>query len=72
MMFNGMEIHESLSVPEFKESHRKERKWAHRLMFKRYQRFTYKYERVVISMGGELYVHPNTMKVLNGQFTANP
>lgn len=60
----GMKVMESESVPEFKESRGQERKWAHRVMWNRSQRFKIKRERMVIAFEGALIAHPNTAKIL--------
>lgn len=74
ILLNGRAIHADPCIPEFKESHRQERKWAHRVMWRRYQRFTVKQERVVIIMGDMIVTHPNTlelMKKIIGSATIN-
>lgn len=61
---SGIRVHESAMIPEFQESHRQERKWANRVKYQRYRRFDIEQGRVVISMNGELYCHPNTLSVI--------
>ncbi|MGK8471183.1 hypothetical protein ACRS34_09580 [Stutzerimonas stutzeri] len=66
-MFSGTQVIESVFIPEFKEVHRQERKWAHRVMWNRNQRFKIKSERVVLLVGGVLHAHPNTAKIIYAQ-----
>lgn len=51
-------------VPEFKVWHRQERKWAHRVMWNRYQRFTLMNTRVMIITGSSIVAHPNTVDAI--------
>jgi len=60
----GTPVREDKYIPEFKEAHRKERKWARRVKFERYRRFDVKQERVVLFFEGVMLVHPNTYKIL--------
>lgn len=60
----GVRIHESGMVPEFAEGKKTERKWAHRVMYQRYRRFNVEKVRVVLSLKGELYAHPNTVSLI--------
>lgn len=63
-VFGGIRVVADPAVPEFKESHRQERKWARRVMFERYRRFDIKYERVMFCYNGQTIVHPNTYLIL--------
>ncbi|MFJ3685561.1 hypothetical protein [Pseudomonas sp. NPDC090208] len=69
-IYNGMRVVAELAVPEFIESHRKERKWAHRVMWNRDQRFTITQHRVFMNVGGCLFAHPKTVALLNEQLAA--
>lgn len=60
----GVEVREDKYLPEFKEAHRQERKWARRVRFERYRRFDVRQERVVFFFNGVMFVHPSTLKVL--------
>lgn len=60
----GVRVHQSESIPEFKDARGEERKWAHRVMFQRNRRFKVKKERVVLFLKGEMYCHPNTASIL--------
>lgn len=63
-LLSGRAVHADPCIPEFKESHRQERKWAHRMMWRRYQRFTFKQARVVIIMDNVIIAHPNTVDLM--------
>lgn len=63
-MLNGMQVFESASLPEWRETHRQERKWAARVMHNRNQRFKIKLERAVFIINGSMHVHPNTYEEL--------
>lgn len=60
----GTPVREDKYLPEFKEAHRQERKWARRVKHERYRRFDVRQERVVFFMQGVMFVHPNTYKIL--------
>jgi hypothetical protein len=60
----GTPVREDKYIPEFKEAHRKERKWARRVKHARYRRFDVRMERVVFFFEGTMFVHPNTYKIL--------
>lgn len=57
----GVQVFSDPCIPKFKEVHRRERKWAHRLMWKRGQRFAVKTEPMVIWLSGNLYCHPENL-----------
>lgn len=59
-----MRVFEDLCVPEFKEGHRQERKWVHRVMYQRYRRFNVTMVRCVICFKGAYFMHPNTYKLM--------
>ena len=63
---SGVSVHADPSLPEFKETHRQERKWAHRVMWNRHQRFTVFQRLLVVKTGGKLFAHPNTVERLKG------
>lgn len=63
-MINGMQVFELAALPEWRETHRQERKWAHRVMHNRDQRFKVKLERAILIINGSMHVHPNTYKEL--------
>lgn len=58
--FDGIQIYESLCVPEQTETHRQERKWAHRVMWRRNQRFRFTYELCALINKAErtMVMHP--------------
>lgn len=64
LLFNGIHIFENWAIPEFKESGRRERKWARRVKFERFRRFDYTYERAVVKFGDKFFAHPNTLRVM--------
>ena len=61
-MLKGMQITPSFALTETKEVHRQERKWAHRVMYRREQRFRITYGQVpsdrVIIAGDRVFAHP--------------
>lgn len=63
-LVHGMTVYSNPYMLERQESHRKERKWAHRRMWRKGQRFTIKMTPVVLVMNGALYAHPNTIELL--------
>ena len=63
-LLKGMPVMESPAIPEFKQVHKEDRKWARRVMWQRERRFNIKMERVVILLDGAMHMHPNTAKVL--------
>jgi hypothetical protein len=65
--YNGMTVLADPHVPELVESHRQERKWAHRVMWQRGQRFKVTTCRMFLRMGSALIAHPNTVEMLNQQ-----
>lgn len=67
----GYKIFQSVAIPEFKEAHRQERKWARRLTHQRYRRFDVRLERTVIVVGDSVHMHPNTYAILNLQMANN-
>lgn len=68
--YNGMTVHADPHVPELVESHRQERKWAHRVMWQRTRRFDVKTCRMFLRFGDRLIAHPNTVELLNREFDA--
>lgn len=60
--FDGIQFYESECVPEEVEVHRQERKWAHRLMWRRNQRFNIAYEFGALINKAErtMVMHPKT------------
>lgn len=61
----GLRLVASSLMTKTKEVHRRERKWARRVMFQPSRRFDIEFETVpsdeVISVGGVLYAHPETI-----------
>lgn len=51
-------------IPERQERHRQERKWAHRVMWRRGQRFKIETGPVIIVIAGTWYAHPSTIELL--------
>lgn len=66
-MYNGIEVKADPFLPEFIDLHKKERKWAHRVMWRRCQRFTITQRRLYIKVGSCLHAHPNTVELLKQQ-----
>ena len=60
----GVPIFESEAIEHMRESHRQERKWAHRKMYKKWERFKITKSFVVISVGGALYANPKTVRAI--------
>lgn len=63
-LFAGLQIHADKYIPETKEVHRQERKWAHRCMWQRDQRFTIKTTPLLLRTANGLFAHPNTVERL--------
>ncbi len=70
--FAGLQIRADKYIPETKEVHRQERKWAHRCMWKRYQRFTIKTTPLILRTANGLFAHPNTVELLKNLAIALP
>ena len=60
----GMVIRSDAAIPFMQESHRQERKWARRKMWKRNERFTIKQQCVVIRIGDTMYANPKTIELI--------
>lgn len=61
----GYELYANPLLTVSKEVHRRERKWAHRVMYQRDRRFIIRVEQVpsseVIQIGARLFMHPQTL-----------
>lgn len=64
ILFRGLPVVATLMVSEFCEGIGQERKWAHRVMWRRAQRYKVIRNRVFLNMNGVLYAHPNTVEYL--------
>lgn len=60
----GIPVRTEIYFPEFKDGHKRERKWARRVMFERYRRFDVQKDRVVYFFDGALLCHPNTYELI--------
>lgn len=65
----GVPVRAEIYLPEFKEGHKRERKWARRVMFERYRRFDVQKDRVVYFFDGTLLCHPNTYELIKAAWT---
>ncbi|MBD8671573.1 hypothetical protein [Pseudomonas lurida] len=75
MAFNGpippgVRIYADACIPERQERHRQERKWAHRVMWRRGQRFKIETGPVIIVIAGAWYAHPSTIELLQKNIPA--
>jgi len=66
LFLSGVPIFSVESIPFMKETHRQERKWAHRKMWKRNERFKIKKECVVMALNGAMYANPKTIELIEG------
>lgn len=64
LFLSGVPIIADKYIPFMKETHRQERKWARREMWKRYERFTIKQECVVMVFEGRMYANPKTIELI--------
>ena len=64
LFLRGVAIYSNPAIPFMQESHRQERKWAHRKMHNRYQRFKIKQSCVVINFNGKLFANPKTLELI--------
>lgn len=67
ILANGMTVKSDARIPEFKDGHKTERKWAHRKMYQTWRRFNVKRDRLMVKVGDMFYCHPNTYKLLKDQ-----
>lgn len=65
-----MKIIETDLLPEFVQVKKRQRKWAHRVMYQRYREFDYEDRRHMMRAGDQLFMHPNTAKALREQINA--
>lgn len=64
LFYKGRPLTATLMVPEFTEVRSSERKWAHRVMWRRDQRYKVHRSRLFLDMNGVLFAHPNTVELV--------
>lgn len=64
LFLSSVPIRSNAYIPFMQESHRQERKWAHRKMWKRYERFKIKQQCVVMVFEGVMYANPKTIELI--------